>query len=251
MVIVCIIFFKRKKMFPLRASDQKIRGRASDTPSPRRYNETTARDHDRLREGGVTWPTSLRSLILTPRAGRRPGLRGRCSTAGTGPGHFHRRAKLIFSTLEGLSASLAADGAPADQGQGADLIARCGHIPVYTGDREVLASLTGYALTRGIFVRSAAAPGHCGSGVRRRPAHCRAGGHRGPHQHQGPSFVPPRGWGWTGVDHPHLWRPLTRRAAGSAWAPSFRFPGPGSDRKPGTGGTRLALHKAGLHLAWP
>lgn len=36
------------------------------------------------------------------------------------------------------------------EGQGADLIARCGHIPVYTGDREVLANLTGYALTRGI-----------------------------------------------------------------------------------------------------
>lgn len=36
------------------------------------------------------------------------------------------------------------------EGQGAELIARCGNIPVYTGDREVLANLTGYALTRGI-----------------------------------------------------------------------------------------------------
>lgn len=36
------------------------------------------------------------------------------------------------------------------EGQGAELIARCGDIPVYTGDREVLANLTGYALTRGI-----------------------------------------------------------------------------------------------------
>ncbi len=35
-------------------------------------------------------------------------------------------------------------------GQGADLIKRCGDIPVYTADREVLASLTGYELTRGI-----------------------------------------------------------------------------------------------------
>ncbi len=35
-------------------------------------------------------------------------------------------------------------------GQGAELIARCGDIPVYTGDREVLAALTGYELTRGI-----------------------------------------------------------------------------------------------------
>ncbi len=35
-------------------------------------------------------------------------------------------------------------------GQGAEIIARCGEIPVYTADREVLASLTGYELTRGI-----------------------------------------------------------------------------------------------------
>ena len=35
-------------------------------------------------------------------------------------------------------------------GQGAELIERCGDVPVYTADREVLASLTGYALTRGI-----------------------------------------------------------------------------------------------------
>ena len=35
-------------------------------------------------------------------------------------------------------------------GQGRDIIARCGDIPVYTADREVLAELTGYALTRGV-----------------------------------------------------------------------------------------------------
>lgn len=35
-------------------------------------------------------------------------------------------------------------------GQGAALIDRCGNIPVYTGDRELLAHLTGYTLTRGI-----------------------------------------------------------------------------------------------------
>ena len=32
----------------------------------------------------------------------------------------------------------------------ADIIARCGDIPIYTGDRELLASLTGYTLTRGV-----------------------------------------------------------------------------------------------------
>lgn len=32
----------------------------------------------------------------------------------------------------------------------APIIARCGNIPIYTGDREVLAALTGYTLTRGV-----------------------------------------------------------------------------------------------------
>ena len=36
------------------------------------------------------------------------------------------------------------------EGQAADIIARCGDIPVFTADREVLASLTGYELTRGV-----------------------------------------------------------------------------------------------------
>ena len=35
-------------------------------------------------------------------------------------------------------------------GQGRDIIARCEGIPVYTADREILADLTGYALTRGV-----------------------------------------------------------------------------------------------------
>lgn len=35
-------------------------------------------------------------------------------------------------------------------GQGAAILERCGDIPVYTGDRSLLARLTGYELTRGI-----------------------------------------------------------------------------------------------------
>lgn len=35
-------------------------------------------------------------------------------------------------------------------GQGAQIIARCGDVPVYTADREVLSALTGYTLTRGV-----------------------------------------------------------------------------------------------------
>lgn len=36
------------------------------------------------------------------------------------------------------------------EGDAADIIARSGDIPVYTGSRELLASLTGYTLTRGV-----------------------------------------------------------------------------------------------------
>ena len=35
-------------------------------------------------------------------------------------------------------------------GDAADIIARCGDMPIYTGEREVLANLTGYTLTRGV-----------------------------------------------------------------------------------------------------
>ena len=35
-------------------------------------------------------------------------------------------------------------------GDAADIIARCGDIPLYTGERELLARLTGYTLTRGV-----------------------------------------------------------------------------------------------------
>ena len=36
------------------------------------------------------------------------------------------------------------------EGDAASLIERCGDIPIYTGEREVLASLTGYTLTKGV-----------------------------------------------------------------------------------------------------
>lgn len=35
-------------------------------------------------------------------------------------------------------------------GDAQELITRCGDIPIYTGDRELLSQLTGYALTRGV-----------------------------------------------------------------------------------------------------
>lgn len=36
------------------------------------------------------------------------------------------------------------------QGDAADIISRCGNIPIYTGSRNILAQLTGYTLTRGV-----------------------------------------------------------------------------------------------------
>ena len=35
-------------------------------------------------------------------------------------------------------------------GDAADIVARCRHLPIYTGERELLAQLTGYTLTRGV-----------------------------------------------------------------------------------------------------
>ena len=35
-------------------------------------------------------------------------------------------------------------------GDAADIVERCGDIPVYTGERELLSQLTGYTLTRGV-----------------------------------------------------------------------------------------------------
>lgn len=69
------------------------------------------------------------------------------------------------------------------EGQGRDLVERCGQVPVYTGDRAVLAGLTGYELTRGILcaMRPAQAP-LCGGAVRPGQPGGGAGGHRGPHQ---------------------------------------------------------------------
>ena len=36
------------------------------------------------------------------------------------------------------------------EGDGANIIARCPGVPVYTGEREILSALTGYTLTRGV-----------------------------------------------------------------------------------------------------
>lgn len=46
------------------------------------------------------------------------------------------------------------------EGDAADIILRAGDIPVYTGSRELLASLTGYTLTRGVLCAPCGVPLH-------------------------------------------------------------------------------------------
>ena len=43
------------------------------------------------------------------------------------------------------------------EGDAQPILARCGGIPVYTAERETLARLTGFELTRGVLVRHAPA----------------------------------------------------------------------------------------------
>ena len=43
-------------------------------------------------------------------------------------------------------------------GDAADILARCGDVPVYTADREVLTELTGYQLTRGVLCAMSRSP---------------------------------------------------------------------------------------------
>lgn len=45
-------------------------------------------------------------------------------------------------------------------GDAADLVARCNDIPVYTGERSLLATLTGYTLTRGVLCAMRRKPPH-------------------------------------------------------------------------------------------
>lgn len=68
------------------------------------------------------------------------------------------RAMFVAESAKVISCALDAGCCPVSflmerrqmQGQGRTLLERCGDIPVYTADREVLEALTGYRLTRGI-----------------------------------------------------------------------------------------------------
>ena len=81
-------------------------------------------------------------------------------------------------------------------GDAADIVARLGDIPIYTGPRELLADMTGYTLTRGAMFRSAAALGMDGILLTRDS--CDAFNRRSIRVSMGTTFLIP----WTWVDDP-------------------------------------------------
>ena len=119
-------------------------------------------------------------------------------------------------------------------GPAAGILSRCGDAPVYTADREMLAELTGFELTRGVlcaFRRPAPRPR--GRALQQRPPGGRAGGHRG--LHQCGRHLPLGG----GAEHgrcPRSTPPAATRSAAapsaSAWARCSRCPGRSWARRP-------------------
>ena len=125
-------------------------------------------------------------------------------------------------------------------GQASGIISRCGDIPVYTADRALLAELTGYPLTRGVLCAMRRPPlpdvEELCTGARRVAVL--------------ESIVDPTNVGAIfrsaaalSIDAvlitPTCCDPLYRRC-GSAWAPSFRSPGPASAASPRTGLSRAS-----------
>ena len=58
-------------------------------------------------------------------------------------------------------------------GDASDIIERCGNVPVYTGGRELLATLTGYVLTRGVLCHASSCGAQYGRSLSGSPAHRR------------------------------------------------------------------------------
>ena len=92
------------------------------------------------------------------------------------------------------------------QGQGAPLMERCPGIPVYTADRDVLASLTGYALTRGILCAMQRPELQKAEASRWFAADCCTGRHCGLHQYGRDFPLGCRPWYGCSPAHSHLLR---------------------------------------------
>ena len=130
-------------------------------------------------------------------------------------------------------------------GQGSGLLARCGGVPVYTGDRELLAELTGFALTRGILcaMRRPALPevsALCASARRLAVLD---------------GIVDPANVGAifrsaAALGRPAAAIPCTAEPLGSAWVRSFRSPGAAWSGNMPTGPV-CSGSKASRRLLWP
>lgn len=112
-------------------------------------------------------------------------------------------------------------------GPAAEILTRCGDAPIYTADRELLAALTGYELTRGVLcafnVRSPA-PWRSSAGT---PGGGRAGGHCGFHQRGCRAHLPQRGSAEHGtlfLSTPSCCDPLCRRAVRVSMGTVFQVP---------------------------
>lgn len=82
-------------------------------------------------------------------------------------------------------------------GDAAEIIERCGDIPVYTSGRELLAELTGYVLTRGVLcAMRRPVPKSMEDVCRGAPAYC--GYRRGGGYHQYWGHLPFGGSSWHG-----------------------------------------------------
>lgn len=125
-------------------------------------------------------------------------------------------------------------------GDAAAIIERCADVPVYTGEQELLARLTGYVLTRGVLcaMRRPALPGLavCGEAP---PYRC----HRwGDGQHQYRCYIP------LGSRYRHGWgcclrvaaRPLNRRVVRLSMGSVFLVPWTWMDGSLGTLAVRLS-----------
>ena len=140
------------------------------------------------------------------------------------------------------------------EGQAKDILERCGDIPVYTADRHVLASLTGYPLTRGVLCAMAAAEAaHGGGHLSGRPPGGGAGGHRRHHQRGG--HLPLGGGaahGRRAYVSPTCCDPLNRRAVRVSMGTVFQIPWTRLGRGPHPVARRRAwrrLHDLGFETA--
>ena len=109
-------------------------------------------------------------------------------------------------------------------GPAAEILTRCGDAPIYTADRELLAALTGYELTRGVLCAFQRPKPRTVVELCRNAGGWRAGGHCGFHQRG--YHLPQRGSAEHGrcSYQPSCCDPLCRRAVRVSMGTVFQVP---------------------------